>query len=580
MNKKKLLSIFTKEWFWYLFLILVTFFCFVLTFRAWKYDYTTYPLTYKNDGTETIKLIKHIAENGSHWQENKQLGFPFGSNLYVDFPTADQFSIILIKGLTKTNINHFQVLNVYVLITYFLTSIAGYWGMRKLGVNQLLSFVGALLFSFLPYHQIRTVVGHVFLIQYFTVPITIYLALKLTKKNFSLNEFLNWKNGLLLIIMLALIASAGTAYYAFFSIGIWIISSMIGFIRNKTPQSFIGAMLFSAITGLIVLLNIYPSLIYQYKNGRNLQVQRENLQIEEYGLRLNRILVPLAQGKPEFVQKIIGPYYKNVFHEHYQFIGLTGVAGFILLINELVKKKAKKETRAISLIVLGIIIWASSGGLAFPLSFLVSASIRSYGRISIYIAFLCILVFLKFSQEITKKIGGNKKIIIIIGLSLIFSISLIDQILSFSPHNNFWEIKERFDSNSEFITRIEQNAPNASNVFQIPIEKYPEGAGGCLSGTYDHLYPFLHSSNHNWSFGTVTGRDDSAQYDGFKKLSTSELVNKIKDMGFNAIWIDNRNCIDGWKIQKEISEITNGTLHTSQDFKYIFIDISDYAKLD
>ena len=578
MNKKKLLSIFTKEWFWYLSLSLATFLLFIFTFRAWKYDYTTYPLTYRNDGVETIKLIKHISENGSHWQKSEQLGFPFGSNLYVDFPTADQFSIILIKGLAKTDINHFQVLNVYVLITYLLTSIAGYWGIRKFRINSLLSFAGALLFSFLPYHHIRAVVGHVFLIQYFTVPITIYFALKLTKKSFSLSKFLNWKNGLLLITMLALIASTGTAYYAFFSIGIWIISAMIGFIWNKNIQSIMGAILFSAITGLIVLFNISPSLIYQYKNGKNLQIQRENLQIEEYGLRLNRVLAPLPQGKPEFIQKIIGPYYKNVTHEHYQFIGLVGVAGFILLITELVKKKAKNETRAISLIVLGIIILASSGGLAFPLSFLISASIRSYGRISIYIAFLCILIFLKFSQEIIKKIKGNKRTLVTVGLFLIITISLIDQIFSFNPHDNFWEIKKRFDSNSEFVSRIEQNAPNANSVFQLPIQKYPEGKGGCLSGTYDHLYPFLHSSNHNWSFGAVAGRDGAKQYEDVEELSTIELINKIKDMGFNAVWIDNRSCIDGWKIQSEISEITNGTLHTSQDFKYIFIDISDYVK--
>ena len=56
-----------------------------------------------------------------------------------------------------------------------------------------------------------------------------------------------------------------------------------------------------------------------------------------------------------------------------------------------------------------------------------------------------------------------------------------------------------------------------------------------------------------------------------------KFIPAIVDSGFDGVLIDNGSCINSWGIKDEIVEITNGTLHTSEDFRYIFIDISEYV---
>lgn len=324
--KNKLDFILGKKWLAYPLLLLVTFLVFVFTFRAWKYDYLTYPISYQHDGVESLKMIKHLLTN-KHWQKNEQLAFPFGSNLYVDFPTADQFSIQLIKFIGSLGFNHFQTYNLYVLSSYFLVALVSFSVLMKLKLKPSDSFLGALLFSFVPYHQIRAVVGHVFLIQILTVPLTIYLMIDLMKPSLSFQKFKNLKQALPTILWLALIGSIGSAYYAFFSIGIWLIAALIIYFTKHRAKALKMSLIYAFFVSLVVILNVLPSLIYQQAHGKNLQIKRDPFRVQEFSLRLNRVLSPLPGGKPAWLADKIKNYYQHVQHEQYQYLGLVAVIG-------------------------------------------------------------------------------------------------------------------------------------------------------------------------------------------------------------------------------------------------------------
>lgn len=575
----KILKVFkNKDFLIYLILILVTIVGFIFTYRAWKYNYLSYPLVYKHDGIESLKLIKHLTETGNHWQSSSRLGAPFNSNLYVDFPTADQALIFIIKSLTIFSSNPFLIYNIYILITYILVSVTAYVVLRKLKLNEFLAIVGSLLFSFLPYHQIRVVVGHIFLIGYFTVPLMVYLAMLLIQKKFNLRQYTNLKRLIKLLFVCCLIGSIGTAYYAFFAIGLWLIAGLVGLIWNQNKQAFFGALTISLIVGLVVIVNILPSWIYQSKYGKNIIIKRDPIQIEEFGLRLSRFLMPLPGSKPIFISNLLVPYYKNIQHEQYQYLGLIGVIGFIYLIKELISRKEYDQTRAAAVFITGLTLWAVSGGLAYLFGFFISASIRSYGRISIILAFICIWAILNWWQKFSSRYKNKRLFLINAAFLFIVAVSLLEQTQSIDPHNNFWDIKKTFDENKTIVQEIEQIMPSGSMIFQLPYMKYPEARGQCMLDSYDLFVGYLHSKNLKWSFGAIEGREEANWYAWASSLPIQKMLPTIAMVGFNGIYIDTSGCINGWEWQEKIAKITNGQLYTSSNQKIILMDISEYAQ--
>lgn len=547
-----------KNIIWLLAVFSLTAILFSFSYRVWKYDYLTYPLTYKHDGIEALKLVKNIQSGVGHWQNNPQLGYPFGSNLYVDFPSADYFSLTLIKLLSQLKLDHFQIFNLYVFTSYLFVAGSAFLILRKLKIKPFYALLGSLTFSFLPYHQIRTEVGHIFLLQYFSVPLTIYLAIKLGDRKFLLNRYLTWPKLLPVLLFMIAIGSTGTVYYAFFSIGIWLGAGLIGYFWHQNRQAIFGSIFFALITGLIVVANLAPSLIFQHKYGSNLQVQRDPIQVEEFGLRVNRLFAPLGEKMTK--------YYSGSQHEQKQYLGLAAALGLLIAIYLSWTKTEKNDLRLAGLLSLFIIVWASTGTLAYPLAYLSNLPIRSYGRISIYIAFLGLFVFFRLLQKQRQKLP-------IFFLNLLVIFGLFQQLNAIDPHLLYWETKNRFDQDRNFVQKIENVLALDSAILQLPIKKYPEARGECLFDSYDHFRPYLHSSAYNWSFGAVTGRAGGDFYQEIELLSPLEQLEKTEDFGFSAVLIDTGSCLDSWKIQAEIIEKFGGTLHTSEDFRYALVEL-------
>lgn len=622
----------------YLVLTILTCLLFFFTFRTWQYDALTYPLMYSHDGIESLKVVKHLVEGYGYWQTNPFLGSPEGSNLYINFPTADGANIVLLKLLIYLTTDYVLVLNGYIFLSYLLVSWAAYFVLRKLHIHWYLALLGALVFSFLPYHQIRTAGGHIFLINYATVPFSIYITLSLLwveKRDLSqsLRSFLQSRSPLFFLgwlLALVAIGSNGTAYYAFFTVLLWALAALISSIKQKSFKPLVYWVFLTSLVTAVVLCNISPALMHavqQQSNEESKQklfalIERDPIQIEEFGFRLNRFFVPLPSRFVPF-NDALDSYAKTVRHELFQFPGFLAILGVVVALFSFFPKTLKdgltkiskisglslsqqelsknsEQTSLVAILLVGSFLLFSTGGGALLIGHTLTTSIRSYGRVSIFIAFLGIVVLSKLATLFISSQADDKKSVFTFSLSkftknsfykslfvpVIFTLlagySLLYQSSLYDAHTYGWQTRILFDADRAFMSKIEQTLPQGTRILQLPLVQYPEARGQCLFDSYDHLRPYLHTNNFYWSFGALPNSETWKKQAEWQKLfedgHLSYMLGSVTQSGYDAIYIDARSCLKAWDLQADIVEITNGTLHSSEAQHALIIDISGFAE--
>lgn len=574
-----------------LLLFFLTLLFFGLDYSIWENDFFEYPYTYGHDGLESLKIVKHLVTGHGFWTANEFLGYPQGSNIFVQYPTADFFTITEIQLLSFLSKNHFLVFNLHVLLTYIFASFSGYLVLTAVGINKKLSLFGALVFTFLPYHQIRVFAGHIFLIQYYSVSLTVALALALLGYRGGYYEqifesrLLKW---LLAILIIFAVSTAGGVYYTFFSLLIWGLATAINFIACKNYKIILGYLVISLLSVLIVLAQLVPFFRWQLQqNGFVDFPNRDLLEIESNGLRLNRMFVPLPSQLFSLGNDWLTEYYSGVQHEQFQFIGFVGLFGLLACFSCLFKsgkninlnKEERHFFRYLSFLILGVIFVASSGGLGLVIGHTITSVIRAYGRISIYIAFIGIFCFLFFWQKIEKKFQSNqKKLIIFYLISGIFSIYAFLYQLNVS-HPGYYadDIKNQFYSDKDLMGKVRGNLPVGTKVFQLPITQYPGALGGCSFDSYDLFKPYLHGDEYSWSFGSLADSESFVWQSNLQiEGDIEEFIGEIVGQGFGAVYLDVRSCEDMELIKNEILDYTNGELYLSESRESMIIDLKNF----
>jgi len=129
--------------------------------RLWEMDITI-PFGYSGDGASASMLFKGIIDNGWYY-ENPYLGMPTGYHMY-DYPLVEAINFLLIKFLALFSSDYAVVMNLFILLGYFLTAITSFLVFRHFRISFGPAMLGSLLFSFFPYHFMRNS-GHLFLVK-------------------------------------------------------------------------------------------------------------------------------------------------------------------------------------------------------------------------------------------------------------------------------------------------------------------------------------------------------------------------------------------------------------------------------
>jgi phosphoglycerol transferase len=258
--------------------------------------------------------------------------------------------------------------------------------------------------------------------------------------------------------------------------------------------------------------------------------------------------------------------------------------GFVVLIGLLFYKGKSsiniESLRNLSELNVAAILLATIGGFGSLIALILFPDIRSYNRISVYIAFFSIFCFVLLLDALSGKYVKSKlsKVLYHVFVGLILVIGIFDQTTAgFVPA--YAAKSAEFNNDKEFVNRIEASLPPKAMIFQLPYIPFSKNPPVEKMKDYDHLRAYMHSKSLRWSYGIMKGREGDLWQKEVAAKPTKEFVETIALAGFSGIYLDRFGYSDnGTDMEKKLYQITGNKLVVSRDNRLVFFSMLDYNK--
>jgi hypothetical protein len=585
-----------------------------------------------------LLLIKGILDHG-WFQHNPSLGAPFGLQLY-DFPQgADNLNMLMVKTLGLFSSNPAWVLNVFFLLTFPLTAVSAYLALRALGASTGAAVVCATIFALLPYHFYRAE-SQVLLSAYYSVPLGALLFLRLWQtpglfvrrdrpegmaqgsrakgtaggsqsppRRPGLTAFgeraTGWisPSSLLTVAMCVVIGSAGL-YYAVFALVLMVSGSVVAAFAGRGRRTVISGLLCALAIVAMLAINLAPSLSYQAAHRKNMAIARTTLQSDQFGLRLDDLLLPVQQDRLPFLTDVNQRYTEatstGYCEQCFENLGTVGSIGFLslclLALVSIVGVAGAFAVRAVYRAgALGVALSfaiATIGGVSSLLAFFVTSDIRGWNRMSLFIAFFSLLTVALLLDAGARRLAARRpgtggRVLAGALLAGVLLLGAVDETSSyFVP--NYEKDARVWRSDATFVQQIETRMGHGAAIFELPYVPFPEGYGSISPNvsvpntTFDTTYElgrgYIHSENLRWSYGAMKGRAADWQGQLAAKPLYLSLATAAED-GFQGLWVDPHGYAA--KIRKRLAPLLEKLLGVaplvSPAHDLLFFDLRPFA---
>ncbi len=582
---------------WSSLIIVASTLIFAFTFyNLWDYDFNI-PLFYgvgDGDGTFIHRVVKGIYDNGNMFY-NYYMGAPFGS-VFFEFPFyGDALHFGVLELLSNIFENVSKAINVYYITLFPLTSLISYYVMKSLKVNNLLSILGSIVFTFLPFRFLRGL-SHLFLSAYYMIPVAVLILIWLSIDDdfFILNkQFFEYKRNCIGLLGLVIISITGM-YYAFFFCFFVLVLSFVKLINNFNKTSSISGSKKSVFSITVIMITIFvfmmPTLISSHKYGESMiQVIRSPIESEIYGMKIAQLFIPNQSHGNQYLDKIINAYANAPLpNEGSEYLGIIGIVGFISLIILLFyKSNINKPYNSILNILANLniasILLATIGGFGSLFALLISPQIRAYNRISVYIAYfsilsVCIILTNLLDKASIRNRSKAHNLFIQMFIIIVFIFSILEQgIFIKDGHTSYLN---QYHNDSSFIKEIENVLNEDSMIFQLPYQAFPEMPPINNMPDYAQSIGYIHSEKLKWSYGEFKGRVEDSWTRETSSLEIPDMLERISVAGFEGLYI-NKNGYNLDEFENLINELDNilkiEPLYSS-DGNLVFYNLSKYNK--
>ena len=548
--------------------------CFLL--KLWRADLHV-PFHYNGDALLHSMFIKGIVDNGWYWK-NPTLGAPNGLEMY-DFPAVDNSAAIIIALIGLFTNHPFLVLNIFYLLTFPLVTISALYVFRQLNVSYPIALFGSLLFTFLPYHFMRGE-SHLFLSAYYFIPLVVLVLVWVASDQLGLN--LRSPKFILSIVICVLVGS-NSVYYPFFACFLLLVAGMSAAVMRRNLRALVPAVLLVIVIFGVVVINLAPSIIRIYKHGDARVTERSLAGPEIYSLKISQLLLPITEHRVKRLSQIKDLYNQNtnVTESDAAALGFVGSIGFLVLLAQLFFRRSERNALLADLGILNLfaVLLATIGGFGSLFALFVSPAIRSYNRISVFIAFfslLAVAICLEWVYE-TRVKPGLPRIVFYVALGFVLMAALLDQ-SSRGYVPQYQRIKSEFQSDAKLVSIIDTSLPHGSMVFQLPYVPFPEHPQVNKMIDYDHLRGYLHSQNLRWSYGTIKNRAGDLWVKQIAALRLEEMCQSLAFAGFSGVYID-RYGYDGDSLallESQLRDVLQTEPIMSENGRLVFYNSTDY----
>ncbi|HVA49415.1 MAG TPA: hypothetical protein VNH11_23820 [Pirellulales bacterium] len=547
-----------------------------LTLRLWRADFSI-PFANSGDALWCQSWIKGIQENG-WYLTNPRLGAPGAMDLY-DFPQADNLHFLLLKALVSATHDVSFTFNVYYLLGFPLIALSTLFVLRRFGTSRLAALSGSLWFSFLPYHFVHGQ-HHLFLASYFVLPLAVMMILwvytdRLRWPWSRRDPQMPWGRGRMWgSLLVALLVASSGVYYAFFTCYLLLVAGLASVLDRKKWQGMLMAGTLVGVTTAAVVVNLVPCLIYQYQHGPNPALPGRTVdEAEHFGLKIGQLLLPIDEH-------VIGRL--NPLRQRYDLsplasgekvgatLGAVGTAGFLFLIGLLFCRTRTRQGEVVpGLAALNIaaVLLATVGGFGSLFALLVSAQIRCYNRMSLFIALLSLFAVAILLDRLADWFHGKGYRIwqYRLALACLAAFGLVDEI-GRSRAPDYAALKAQFECDRDFVREVEQQLPADAMLLQLPYFPFPETPPLHQLGDYDLVRLYLHASALKFSYAAMRGGAADRWQKEVSALPIEEQLPHFIEQGFAGIAIDRAGYDDrGAELENDLRAILNQEPLVSRD---------------
>ncbi|MDD6057930.1 MAG: hypothetical protein PUB98_06700 [Clostridiales bacterium] len=571
-------------------------------YRLWERDFRI-PIVYNGgDGVGALITIRKAIE-GKGFFDFDFFSAPYGEALY----SQDYFfPYLIVKLITLFTSDVGIAANLFWISTYVLTAISMYIFLKRLGCSWTTILVGSTLYNFLPYHYFR--LEHFWLMGCYTIPLVGYMVLEILEERIGETSSRQKKIKWLLRFVFALLIGLNGLYYAVFSMMVLTIALFYSLVYKKRYQSIKQYLTdcFGIVLPIIVLYAM-PIVLWGTKELSNISSDRNISQINSYGLNLALLFLPIPGHRLQALSDFTEYCYEHmyIYTENFtESLGIVMSVGVIVAVLFAFKKacseRCQERIRDFGILILVIFIVATIGGLDNFIAIFISASIRCYNRLSIFIALFAIGVVCLLLDKVRLFFQKRKRHYFFWGICA--AVTIIGVLDVTSPNFSVYEtydvykrdyvypystIEQEYDNDVDFFEKINKQLDEEKMLFIAPynadITKFGE------EGYFSRLKIYMLQPEIRIS----TSLYDKKYEEWWMKISEADMEIQMKIMavlGYSGILIDEssfsgQNDIDSYiesiadyvdENSKIISANNNLSFYSIKEWKNEFL--SQYSR--
>lgn len=576
------------------------------------------PLVYAPDALFYLMMAKGSIDH--FWfLDNPSLGYPFGQQLHEIPHGLDNLNLAILQVLGWVFQNPFVAVNVFFVLTFAGISVSAYLVVRRLGISRLSGAAVALLFAFVPYHFARGE-AHLLLSAYWMVPVAGLLLIGVTSERppFTADApdrergwkvSLRGKSSILWLLACAGLASTGS-YYGAITITLLAPVVLIDFLARRRGRVVASAGVVLAAIVTVMVINLVPTFVFWAQHGRNSEVvKRGPSETEVNGLKISQLVLPTEGHRIGAFAEIQAKStrFSIIPAERGQQLGLIGAIGFVAILGSVLISARRRNTtvadgdgdprpppsmnpvaiappreivRVYGIATIVAILVGAVSGFSLIVAGLGLSDIRSWNRVSIFIAFFALAAVGLGLDWCRRQLPNRpwRQPVTAAAVALLVLVGIFDQVSAkVVPDYNADEV--RFDNDKRFFEHIERTLPGGSAIFTLPYLFFPESGVVNNVGPYDNVRGYLHTDGLKWSWGGVIGTE-SDWVAGAAQSAPETMLERAAAVGFRGLVLDRRGYrADEFLREFGIKEVLGQPTFVSTDGMLTFWDMRDYIKM-
>ncbi|MBM6400934.1 hypothetical protein [Phycicoccus sonneratiae] len=532
----------TREVPWLAATVLVAFAVGAWSLRLWEWDPRN-PIAIGWDHTQISMQLKDIHDHGWYWR-NPDLGFPFGQ-VGSFFPELNVVHMLAIKALDLVLPGTFTAGSVYFVLSFPLTGATGYLLARSQGLSRAAGFVLGVLFANAPGHAERF--GHLYLAQYWVVPVAMWLVLEVARGRALLSPAgtgtPRWRGGRTLVTVAAvLVVGLSGVYYVAFTLILLLVAALARRFGGGSPVDLLRGV--AVMAGLVVCIGLPLAaarlgLRGELVTGR-VPAQRNPGESELFAGKLMDLLLPWPGHRLPALEYLTFAY-RTATHATVETsaLGVVGVAGLVGLsllglLTLLSGRRTDPQLSRWSGLTLVSFLVYTVGGLGSFIAVFATPQVRTWSRMSLYVLVLALLAVGAWLTRLERRRGVLTAGLVAVLLVVVGSLDQTNPALA--PDHR--AVAREMDGLRSYTSALQQRVGPGCGVFQVPVLPYPETLGPERMEGYDQLKPYLAGSDLRFSVAAMRGTAAATWQSAVDTRDLDGLAADLRSAGFCALEVD------------------------------------------